>query len=256
MPSRIATAPHFGVFHLNLNEAGMLIAKCLWFRGQIGHSDKSFEFDDYELELILGKQAMHYTHILKHAVIQDRLIPVRIKREIEGQIVPDQTYIEALYLADWLEDCGIYLGEAFEEEYIPSQENLSLKVAMLIKSQQHQQSLRFQDVDLTQNAENIFLRSRVAELEEQLEAQKQQTPAHAPISEKQRGAYLNIIGAMLGLLLGKSPSGKPYSNFDTQQSIIDAIHGTFGEASGLSERNLCAKFAEAKRTLQATTSLI
>jgi hypothetical protein len=63
--------------------------------------------------------------------------------------------------------------------------------------------------------------------------------------------YLNIIGAMLVLMLGKSPAGKPYSVFDNQAAIIDALLGHYEDKPGISERTLEDKFAAAKRSLAA-----
>ena len=252
MPYRTAFAPHFGIFHLNITDAGTLISKCLWFRGEIKlkHTPKkSFAFDDPELSKLLEKPSKHYADIVRSAILDKRLPTAKLQQSPDGNIVDAHTYVEAITLADWLEDCGVILGEAFEDEYIPTQEHLACKVAMMIAAEQHGQSGN----DMPQNTETIFLRQRNMQLEAELETIKSQTPAHAPISEKQRGAYLNIIGAFLGLMLGKSPAGKPYSPFESQQAIIDAMHGMFGEAPGLSERNLAAKFAEGKRTLAATS---
>lgn len=256
MPYRTALAPHFGIFHLNLNEAGMLIAKCLWFRGELnikGADDSAYAFNDKKLEAKLEQTAMHYAVVVQQAIADGRLEASRLSREIEGLIIPDQTFVDALVMADWLEDSGIILGEAFDEEYISLEENLAQKIALSVAAERHRKKTPQHDVP--HNAENIFLRQRISALEQQLEKQNRQTPAHAPISEKQRGAYLNIIGSTLGLLLGRSPSGNPYSVFESQQAIIDAIHANFGEAPGLSQRNLADKFAEGKRTLSSTSKI-
>ena len=64
--------------------------------------------------------------------------------------------------------------------------------------------------------------------------------------------YLNIIGAMLGLMLGKSPAGKPQSVFDSQAAIIAALLGHHEGKPGISARTLEDKFAAAKRSLAST----
>lgn len=71
-----------------------------------------------------------------------------------------------------------------------------------------------------------------------------------PVMARERTAYLNIIGALLGTLLGKSSNGNPYSQFESQQSVIDSIYANFGNKFGLSKRNLEAKFAEAQKSLK------
>lgn len=72
-----------------------------------------------------------------------------------------------------------------------------------------------------------------------------------PLSEKERQTYQNITGALLGVLLGKSSNGVPYSNFESQQAIIEMIHNLYGDRHGLSKRNLESKFAEAKKILNS-----
>ena len=81
------------------------------------------------------------------------------------------------------------------------------------------------------------------------DAERANTPG--PRSES---TYLNIVGGLLTLLLGKSPSGMPYSSFLTQEAIISALVAHHGNAMGITERTLQAKFALARRNLQSTTS--
>ena len=64
--------------------------------------------------------------------------------------------------------------------------------------------------------------------------------------------YLNIIGAMLKLMLTKSPGGQPYSSFDSQSAIISALLAHNEGQSGISQRTIEEKFAAANR--QLTTS--
>jgi len=70
--------------------------------------------------------------------------------------------------------------------------------------------------------------------------------------ERAEMTYLNIIGAMLALMLGKSPAGKPQSVFDSQAAIIAALLGHHEGKHGISARTLEDKFAAAKRSLTAT----
>lgn len=71
-------------------------------------------------------------------------------------------------------------------------------------------------------------------------------------NERAEKTYLNIIGAMLGLMLGKSPAGKPYSVFDSQAAVISAMLGNYSGSAGIAARTLEEKFAEAKRSLSST----
>ena len=67
------------------------------------------------------------------------------------------------------------------------------------------------------------------------------------LSGRSEYTYLNIIGGLLNLLLGHSPSGHPYSVFKNQNSVITALIAHYGHLMGISERTLQAKFTEAKR---------
>ena len=69
------------------------------------------------------------------------------------------------------------------------------------------------------------------------------------IDERSRATYLNIIGAFLALTLGESARGTPNSVFRNQSALINALVATYGHLPGISERNLQAKFVEAKTHL-------
>jgi hypothetical protein len=70
-------------------------------------------------------------------------------------------------------------------------------------------------------------------------------------SSRSETTHLNVIGGLLHLLMGSSPSGQAYSSFRTQESIIDALVAHYGDKLGMSKRTLEAKFAAAKRKLSA-----
>ncbi len=70
-----------------------------------------------------------------------------------------------------------------------------------------------------------------------------------PLAKRRESTLLNIVGGLLGLLLGKSPSGKPLSVFKDQAAVIDALLAEHRGKPGMSQRTLETKFAEAKRSL-------
>ncbi|MFZ4539646.1 hypothetical protein [Propionivibrio sp.] len=70
--------------------------------------------------------------------------------------------------------------------------------------------------------------------------------------ERSETTYLNIIGAMLALMLGKSPTGNAQSVFDNQSAIISALLGYYDGKPGIAGRTLEEKFAAGKRSLNAT----
>jgi len=64
--------------------------------------------------------------------------------------------------------------------------------------------------------------------------------------------YQNIIGGLLGLMLGKTPAGKAQSVFESQSAIISALLAHHDGKPGISSRTLEEKFAEAKRSLNGS----
>lgn len=64
--------------------------------------------------------------------------------------------------------------------------------------------------------------------------------------------YLNIIGGLLGLMLGKSPADKPQSVFENQSMVIAAMLAHHGHLAGISDTTLQNKFADANRSIKAT----
>lgn len=68
-------------------------------------------------------------------------------------------------------------------------------------------------------------------------------------SERSEKTNLNIIGSLLNLLLGKSPSGVPYSRFETQAAVISSLLAHHAGRLGITKRTLERKFAAARQSL-------
>jgi hypothetical protein len=101
----------------------------------------------------------------------------------------------------------------------------------------HNQS-KIQELDTQKNAllqENALLKARLRDIE--------------PPTQRSQKAYLCLIGALVNLVLGHTPSGKPYSSFTSQSSIISALMAHNRNKSGFSQRTLEEKFAAAKRSM-------
>lgn len=69
---------------------------------------------------------------------------------------------------------------------------------------------------------------------------------------RSESTYLNIIGGLLSLLLGKSPSGTAYSSFHNMDAVVSALLAHHEGRPGLSERTLWAKLAQARRHLETS----
>ncbi|MDX9717799.1 MAG: ATP-binding protein [Thauera sp.] len=100
------------------------------------------------------------------------------------------------------------------------------------------------------------LRSQLADHQKEIEDLrkeiKRQGPSERVLLPRSETTYLNIVGGLLTLLLGKSPTGTPYSSFETMEAVISALIAHHEGRPGISERTLWAKFAAAKRQLGAT----
>jgi hypothetical protein len=68
------------------------------------------------------------------------------------------------------------------------------------------------------------------------------------ISQRAEAGYLNTIGALLDLLLSKGGDGRGL--FPSEAAIINAIAERYPGKSGLAQRTLEERFAQAKRTLK------
>ncbi|HHX1076937.1 TPA: hypothetical protein ACU6G1_000466 [Pseudomonas aeruginosa] len=101
-------------------------------------------------------------------------------------------------------------------------------------------------------------RRQLRELQEKHDALLKQSTvipacAQCPISDRAEATYLNIIGGMLELMLGQSPSGTPYSSFKTQEAVVSALVAHHRGVMGIAERTLNGKFATARRRLHSAT---
>ena len=110
-------------------------------------------------------------------------------------------------------------------------------------------------------ADRVALKARLAEKERSFDILHERhrvlckrieglSVAEHEVSPRSEGTYLNIVGGLLGLLLGKSPSGKPYSSFETMESVISALLAHHAGRPGMAERTLWAKLAQARRHLE------
>ena len=70
------------------------------------------------------------------------------------------------------------------------------------------------------------------------------------IDGRSKTTYLNIIGGLLSLMLGNSPSGRKLSEFANQGAIINAMLAHFEGVQGISVRTLEDKFSEANKSIK------
>lgn len=121
------------------------------------------------------------------------------------------------------------------------------------------------DAYQTLQAENKRLNIRLANAVKTFQQQKQEISelqgerdslrqmvdnAVQHIDGRSETTYLNIIGGLLSLMLGNSPSGRKMSEFANQGAIISAMLANFEGIPGISVRTLEGKFSEANKSLK------
>jgi len=72
----------------------------------------------------------------------------------------------------------------------------------------------------------------------------------SPPGDRAETTYLNIIGGLLGLMLGTTPAGKARSVYTSQANVIEAMLAYYGSKDGISKKTLEAKFANANRSIE------
>jgi hypothetical protein len=133
-----------------------------------------------------------------------------------------------------------FLFDELEQQLHPALRLESVQVLLADREAlKIQLAAREQSFD-TLRAEHESLRQKV----------EQWTTSGRTTTQRSEGTYLNIVGGLLTLLLGQSPSGKPYSSFGSVESVINALLAHHEGVHGISQRTLQAKFAQAKRNLQ------
>ncbi|AMO76073.1 hypothetical protein [Pseudomonas citronellolis] len=122
-----------------------------------------------------------------------------------------------------------------------------LKIGSYLALQADRDALQLQ-LDKIQTAYRELL-SELQSVGLERESLKALLKSQGKLSNRSEQVYLHIIGTMLSLLLGSSPSGKPHSVFRNQSAIVSALIAYFDNVPGITKRTLDEKFAAAKRSL-------
>ncbi|WP_374401231.1 hypothetical protein [Niveibacterium sp.] len=72
------------------------------------------------------------------------------------------------------------------------------------------------------------------------------------INKRAETTLLNIIGALLSIMLSRTPGGTPQSVFKSQDAIADALVAHHPNVPGIKLRTLQEKFAAARKSLAAS----
>ena len=99
-----ASLTNFGLFHLNIDDAAKFSAKCLWENGELKLDNKDicdFSYDDIKQTPELAKAVNRYADIMVRAIEGGKLETALLKRDIDENILRDDTFLELDTLADF-----------------------------------------------------------------------------------------------------------------------------------------------------------
>lgn len=168
----------------------------------------------------------------------------------QENVAPERRHVSRQNLKEWIarefpSDKPAFLFDEVErnthtainaDTFRALQADRDALAARLKKAKTEYQKLRQEKDDLERINQSL-----------QAMTEKMSTPG-----ERAETTYLNIIGALLGLMLSRSPAGKPYSSFDSQAAVISALLGNYPGKTGIAARTLEGKFAEAHRVLSSS----
>lgn len=254
----IPPLPDLGIGYETINNAALLCAKCLAFEGYYGFDvvvpeQDAYSIFDSSLDPYFSEKAEYLSDLMVLAIEKNTLKSELIKRNLEHVIDKKHTYVSFKKVAEWIESCNIETTDFFRE-YFDRMADLYDAALKALYFERLKYEVEKNEIENTKEDASDLLRHKIHEnkkLRIQLSDLEKQIEVNKPISQRQENTYITIIGAMLGVLLGKAPNGKPYSVLQSQEAIIDVIQCTYGEAGGLSKRTLEAKFGLANRQIKS-----
>lgn len=207
---------NFGLGMLNIQEAAELIACDMWAEDKIEvEALDDFDGDLFapEVKAALAEDISAFVTRLTRAIDMGRLLPARVVRDFEENLILTETFLEVRLLEEWLNERGHYIGEAFKDWSLDETEIRDRIIDELIwlRSVTGNARGRWLSVglkgnhDLTDESnqtdliaayksavlENQHLRERLANSE-----MRSMVKAEPPASPKHRRTLLTLIGAL------------------------------------------------------------
>lgn len=217
---------NFGIYHLNVEEAAILIAKCLFLDGGI-----KAEYTTYDgisihapgLEKALEKHILEMGRTLINGIKQGTLKADQISRTLNELIIPEETYIENDVLIKWLEERNIYITGDWYQEYADEQIEImgAVVAAIEIARAKYRNPKIYEEYKRTHENDDAFTQHvKIAELQSELKhyRERPKVKPEKPLSKNERGTLLEII---LGMAVDKY--GYDASNPDKKSGVPKAI---------------------------------
>ena len=186
-----------------------------------------------------------------HDAIESQVLPAsRENGKITSEhISPERRYVSREHLKAWISKEHPADKPAFLFDEIERSTHAAINADSFRALQAERDALKARNEKAEQCLKEI--RAQQNELLGERDSLRAMVDRMKAPGERAETTYLNIIGAMLELMLSKSPAGNPHSIFDNQAAIINALLGHYTGTPGISARTLEDKFASAKRSLNS-----
>lgn len=186
-----------------------------------------------------------------------RLETIISRREIDGKLIADETFISLEGFEYFTEvfdlDCGDLWEDYRDREGMITQLALAAAEAARIKAEASDDIEAFSgriggDLSaLPEWAQVEILRFSAAAgvSRKQLHVNHERSP-----NTREMRSLLNVVGCLVETCLGQSPGKQKYSIFDSQTSLIDTLVSRYPGLYGLSQRKLEGLFPKARKALK------
>lgn len=169
-------------------------------------------------------------------------------RKVDEHVAYERRHVYGLDLKEWAKQLApterpVFLFDEIERD---THTSISAEVYRVLKAAHDAKELKLVQAN-ERIRESEEAKGRAETERDSLRAMVDKANAPGGRSEK---TYLNIIGGLLALMLGKSPAGKPQSSFENQGAIISAMLGHYGHIKGMGDSNLEKIMADANKTLK------
>lgn len=217
----LRSVPDFGLWNPNIKEAAELVVVDMWFWGMIEgvNEPENFDGDGRAPWLIeaLADSIAEFEGRLSAAIDSGRLKGSFVRRNLDEQVIPEQTHVSFSDLVQWLEERDYELGDHISDwTFIESEivdlvcdEVIFLQAARrsgemeLLRIRVQRSKARYGLLDESEQLDEIRLAlkakdNEIFRLKEELALYQSGQPAKVdrPLHTRQRRTLLTIIAAM------------------------------------------------------------
>ena len=184
-----------------------------------------------------------------HDAIEKGLLPCSREngKVVQEHVANERRHVSRQHLKDWIAAQFPSDKPAFLFDEIERNTHAAINADAFRALQADRDALKVRVEKATE--EYRKLRSERDALVAERDALAEQIKNPQDPGPRAQTTYLNIIGAMVAVVLGKSPAGKPNSVFNSQSAVIDQVLAHYDGKPGISRRSLEEKFAEGKKNL-------